>query len=371
MDNIILMHKDTPVAEVMMLGDDIMGVKNIISPQLIPIGVSTKSPALFASYLNSWYKTRGIPKDRRCIEKVESKINSASSEIGIKNLALSLTDCYWFNSNNRFKWSEVNLFDNGFDENFALDVFFDANLPVGFRSPDFATNGCLEKAWMSDLDQPVLIKGGNFIGNAKINDLLSANEIIASNIADLMKLPHVPYFHIEAGGRNLCGCPSFIKDSSVEFISAMQLEKSGLLNFSPPIRLANMIERIGLSNPMNDMYVLDYLIGNTDRHNQNFGILRDSRTLDLIGFAPIFDNGNCLGWNGYFNVDMIDFKPFRIKGNELLKTLDLSRVEIPDINEILNIIDEVYDVFNINMEQRINAKNMIQNSHRNLTVKKY
>ena len=42
------------------------------------------------------------------------------------------------------------------------------------------------------------------------------------------------------------------------------------------------------------MMVLDYLIVNTDRHRNNFGIIRDADTLKWIGAAPLFDNGTSL-----------------------------------------------------------------------------
>ena len=42
---------------------------------------------------------------------------------------------------------------------------------------------------------------------------------------------------------------------------------------------------------------LDYLTLNDDRHYGNFGFLRNSTTLEFLGMAPIFDNGNTLWYN--------------------------------------------------------------------------
>ena len=41
----------------------------------------------------------------------------------------------------------------------------------------------------------------------------------------------------------------------------------------------------------------DFVLTNTDRHFYNFGVLRDSHTLEFIGMAPIFDSGNSMFWN--------------------------------------------------------------------------
>lgn len=42
-----------------------------------------------------------------------------------------------------------------------------------------------------------------------------------------------------------------------------------------------------------DMFVIDGLIGNTDRHNGNWGFLLETET-KKISFAPIYDCGSCL-----------------------------------------------------------------------------
>ena len=42
-----------------------------------------------------------------------------------------------------------------------------------------------------------------------------------------------------------------------------------------------------------DMFIVDSLIGNTDRHNGNWGLLVNARS-DRAEFAPIYDCGSCL-----------------------------------------------------------------------------
>lgn len=42
---------------------------------------------------------------------------------------------------------------------------------------------------------------------------------------------------------------------------------------------------------------LDYLTINDDRHYGSFRFLRNSTTLEFLGMAPIFDNGNTLWYN--------------------------------------------------------------------------
>lgn len=59
-----------------------------------------------------------------------------------------------------------------------------------------------------------------------------------------------------------------------------------------------------------DMFIIDSLIGNTDRHNGNWGFLLDNKT-NKIEFAPIYDCGSCL--NPMINDDEIK----KLKANEI------------------------------------------------------
>lgn len=54
-----------------------------------------------------------------------------------------------------------------------------------------------------------------------------------------------------------------------------------------------IIDPVELSNHFWDMFVIDALIGNWDRHNGNWGFLYNQET-DDIKIAPIYDCGSCL-----------------------------------------------------------------------------
>jgi hypothetical protein len=45
------------------------------------------------------------------------------------------------------------------------------------------------------------------------------------------------------------------------------------------------------------MIVLDYLIANEDRHQNNFGLAHDAHTLKWRWAAPIFDSGSSLEYD--------------------------------------------------------------------------
>ena len=59
----------------------------------------------------------------------------------------------------------------------------------------------------------------------------------------------------------------------------------------------NILEENGIVDArtkLENMYILDYLIINDDRHLNNFGIVRDVNTLKWLDVAPIFDSGKAL-----------------------------------------------------------------------------
>lgn len=53
------------------------------------------------------------------------------------------------------------------------------------------------------------------------------------------------------------------------------------------------VNSVELSNRFWDMFIMDALIGNWDRHNGNWGFLYDTRTDELV-LAPVFDCGSSL-----------------------------------------------------------------------------
>lgn len=70
--------------------------------------------------------------------------------------------------------------------------------------------------------------------------------------------------------------------------------------------------------------MMDFIISNSDRHLNNFGILRDSTTLQWLSYAPIFDSGNSMFYkSGYIPVDKellkLEVTSFKSKEVQLLK----------------------------------------------------
>lgn len=130
-----------------------------------------------------------------------------------------------------------------------------------------------------------------------------------------------------------------IKNDREEFINANQIGKG---RKASGVALYQAFSELGFKKELNQMIVFDILIGNTDRHEKNFGIIRNSNTLEVLKFAPLFDSGSCLGWNGTKEI-----KPFANTRKEQLELTDSFHIELPNLTEMEHIIQAAYEDFQI------------------------
>ena len=137
-----------------------------------------------------------------------------------------------------------------------------------------------------------------------INNVYS--EYIGSKIFELLeiKTQNVKLgFYIQDNRKfYVCACEDFTNENTrlIEFekLENASLDSNGMQKDLSEIK--NIID----SNTYNidkkafkkyfwDMFIVDCLIGNTDRHNGNFGFIKNIKTEELT-LAPIYDCGSCL-----------------------------------------------------------------------------
>ena len=108
---------------------------------------------------------------------------------------------------------------------------------------------------------------------------------------------------------------------------------------------------------LENMFILDYIIMNEDRHLNNFGIIRDVNTLEWLDVAPIFDNGESLKIEYYDEEDILisgngrffyEIKPF----DEIIKIVkNLKRIDISKLDGIVewfnNLLHQYQDLTKI------------------------
>ena len=85
-----------------------------------------------------------------------------------------------------------------------------------------------------------------------------------------------------------------LMNKNTEFIPVSQIiDSSRHDSMKDYEKYIDILEKNGIREArekLENMYVLDYLIMNEDRHLNNFGVIRDVNTLEWLDVAPIFDN---------------------------------------------------------------------------------
>lgn len=100
----------------------------------------------------------------------------------------------------------------------------------------------------------------------------------------------------------VCACEDFTTDTKILY-EFENLTNSTMIDKKVDTEITDIIEVIKENNNIIDvddtiknfwkMFIVDSLIGNTDRHNGNWGFVKDNET-GKITFSPIFDCGSCL-----------------------------------------------------------------------------
>lgn len=323
-----LMHKNIMVAELDL--DDATGsirkIDEVCSEAHLPVGVTVRKSITDRAALNEWWIDRSIPASRSGIRKALETLNLANTKMLLtKCLGLSLSDQYWIRpQNSNIAWEQVNFFDNSFSEDIGDVLLGKAVKADGFdfHSPDNTSDGCLKKRWKIIDGKRCLVKAGS-------NPFMQQpfNEAVASLIAERLGIPHVPYTVVWDEETPYSVCEDFIT-ADTELVSAWRVMQTAKKDNSTSVyrHYLNCCEALGISgitHAVDQMIVLDYILANEDRHQNNFGVIRNAETLEWIGAAPVFDSGSSLGYDKMaaqiLSGKAVECKPFKKSHEEQLK----------------------------------------------------
>jgi hypothetical protein len=291
----VLKHKNIDAAFLEIRRGNIVDIKKIKEKEHLPIKYEEDKYENIR-LLNNWLENRGIPSSRENYETILAQYGvDSSKELTLLSYGLNLTDHYWIcEATNSRTWEEVNFLQNPFSEKVGALLFELSENSAVFANPDFSSNGRLRKMWGIENGTRVLFKAGS--GDIKQEPY---NEYIASRIASRLGFDHVNYSLTEIGGETFSACDCMINED-IEFIDAFKVYLNVEQKTNRYDDYIKVCEDNGITNAREEvdkMIVLDYLIRNTDRNTGNFGILRNSETLQWKSMAPIFDNGNSFWYN--------------------------------------------------------------------------
>lgn len=93
------------------------------------------------------------------------------------------------------------------------------------------------------------------------------------------------------------------------------------------------------------MYIIDFLLMNTDRHMKKYGIIRNVKTLKWEKTTPIFDTGNFLQSSkptneiNFYNDNYKIFNSRTMTFNDLLKYIDIKNYDINKLKKLTSILN--------------------------------
>ena len=177
------------------------------------------------------------------------------------------------------------------------------------------------------------------------------NEVLASEICERLGFSHVEYKLDTYKDLVVSKCPCFItKDTELVTCYQIRNDMKRHDSIEDYEEYLKKLEEMGILNArekVENMYILDYIIMNEDRHLNNFGIIRDVNTLKWLDVAPIFDNGQSL------NIEYYDEDEVHISGSgrlfyevktfaEIIKIVkNLKRIDINKLDGLVEWFDNL------------------------------
>ncbi len=252
--------------------------------------------------MKKWWKMRGMPKSRADLQDILEREKCGTSELFLmKNLGLSLTDTYWICPLNavNLTWETVNLFDRHDGRiRFRSENTAHPEETVFTKNPNASLNASSVAYWK--------YRGGNwylFKEDETHDGQQSANELFACEIhrrQGMSAYTEYQRFYDEEKGKTGSVCAAFTSEKR-ELISAYEVANSAKRenSVSEYEHYISVCVSCGLSeesvrNFLDYQTLTDFLITNTDRHYLNFGLLRDSGSMEILSAAPIYDSGNSM-----------------------------------------------------------------------------
>ena len=245
--------------------------------------------------MKKWWDMRAVPGARKDMDHMIRQAGCQNSRAYLaKNLALSISDTYWICPIElELAWSDVNLYQLAGMGNGIVPLH-----RMSSYDPNASLGGQMDKMWDVSVIPPVLQKTAwKYFGQQGINEAF-ATEV---HIRQKTIYPFVRYSIAETQDHGItASCPAFTSPE-IEFVSAYEILESEKIGndeslYDAYIRICGQqgIDTDYMRSFMDYQTATDFIISNTDEHLMNFGVLRNTDTMQLIGPAPIFDSGNSM-----------------------------------------------------------------------------
>lgn len=326
-----LMSEDRPIAKVQ------NGKITDAVEELLPLYLKrTKN-------FEEWVSSRAIDAHRtnsRLLKKVLRLRTTDDVQTALAVNAAAVTDRYWFKPDGSSAvYEDIRFKENYFDQ-LALRGDPDSFSRKPSRTPELTNTGSFEKCWK-------LINGKWWMYKNE-NSEECFSELFICKLGEKLGLDMA---HYELDG---------------QYIRSKDFTDGASVNFEPLRALVdddddyencfNVLKK--LSTDIAKQYLLliwmDSICYNMDRHTENFGLLRDVHTGEILSLAPNYDNNIALIAKGY-PTDISRksdglirfFSEFLMSSDDALEMY--RQMDLPEITD--KIIDECFDEIPIEVDR--------------------
>lgn len=241
---------------------------------------------------NHWCASRVLSLDRKYAKEILNSIGMAQAmtdqdraKISLSYHCVSLTDIYWIKEKNEnVSYEKLNLYDNSLNEAIVELSLRGKSMTVTNQelAPDLSTKGCFPKAWIRRNDDFILLKDG---GDGAVK-----KELTASRLCQCFDFKQViyreGYYHDQQVTES-----RLITSKQYSIVSKMAYE---IYAQNHDLNVLDECVKLDKST-FYGMNILDYLVGNIDRHPENWGFLVDNQTNKCVSLYPIMDFNQSFG----------------------------------------------------------------------------
>lgn len=284
-----IMHRDQVVAFIDIKTGYIRIEKQVFMPHSLYFEDALDLEAAVNNINNfyHWCATRLLSLDRKYAKEILNSIGAKQAvtdkdraEIALTYRCLSLRDVYWVREKgDNSSYKNINLYNHSLNDAMVDIALRGRNLTVNNSSliaSDLSTNGLFPKAWMREENGFVLLKDGGA-------DIVH-KEYLASEITKCFTNNSVDYKLRSYKGELVTESKIFTDLNH----SILPMEDFDIYCANQEIDLYEYIKTLDANNYY-VMNLIDYLIGNTDRHMGNWGLLIDNNSNQPIKLHPLMD----------------------------------------------------------------------------------
>ena len=259
---------------------EIVSDARIIDEQLLPEMLKIKN----GDGIANWLQHRSLDLTRsngRMLAKLLGLNNNEMAAV-LFNRALNLTDGYWIKASDSDRFGELCLYrkeSNVFIVNTSLSGIMQ-DIPK-IVNTELTNIGSFNKAWMKAKDQWWLYKRGT------VNHFYS--ELFTYELGKELGMEMAKYKMNDGMITSL----NFTNENAMlEHYDSFRYKFKDI--GADESIVADNLSTVGLLQDYLDILLLDAIVCNPDRHNFNFGVLKDALTGKIISLAPNYDNNLAL-----------------------------------------------------------------------------